>query len=88
MLTVPEQNADEAIAAIRSTRPSVSVMATGASIEIYKEVGYPTDVAKRFDLAKMQGTHAIGHTRMATEVRGDDARLTSVLDRPRSVPRA
>ena len=32
-----------------------------------KEVGYPTGVAARFDLASMQGTHAIGHTRMATE---------------------
>ena len=67
VLTVPEQNADDAIAAIRSTRPSVCIMATGAAIEIYKEVGYPTEVSKRFDLAKMQGTHAIGHTRMATE---------------------
>lgn len=67
VLTVPEQKADEAIAAIRALRPSVSIMATGASIEIYKEVGYPTDVAKRFDLSGMKGTHAIGHTRMATE---------------------
>ena len=67
VLTVPEQKAHEAVAAIRALRPSVSVMATGASIEIYKEVGLPTDVAKRFDLSGMKGTHAIGHTRMATE---------------------
>ena len=43
-------------------------MATGSAIEIYKEVGYPTDVSKAFDLAEMGGTHAIGHTRMATEL--------------------
>ena len=42
-------------------------MATGDAIEIYKEVGNPNDVARRFDLAHMKGTHAIGHTRMATE---------------------
>jgi glutamate synthase domain-containing protein 1 len=42
-------------------------MGSGETIEIYKEVGYPTDVSKRFDLAGMSGTHAIGHTRMATE---------------------
>ncbi len=42
-------------------------MGSGDAIEIYKEVGYPTDVAERFDLAHMTGTHAIGHTRMATE---------------------
>jgi glutamate synthase domain-containing protein 1 len=67
VLTVPESKADEARAAIRAAYPSVSVMATGASIEIYKEVGYPTEVSKRFDLSNMKGTHAIGHTRMATE---------------------
>src|SRR5262249_54607222 len=34
---------------------------------IYKEVGRPDRVAKRFDLADMAGSHGIGHTRMATE---------------------
>ena len=38
-----------------------------ATIEIYKEVGLPKDVAARFQVEKMGGTHAIGHTRMATE---------------------
>src|SRR6186997_2056883 len=42
-------------------------MGAGDAIEIYKEVGYPTDVSRRFDLAHMTGTHGIGHTRMATE---------------------
>ena len=35
-----------------------------------------------------RGTHAIGHTRMATEVRRHDRRLASVLDRQRHLPRA
>jgi len=42
-------------------------MSYGSAIEIYKEMGLPEDVAKRFDLAAMKGTHVIGHTRMATE---------------------
>ena len=67
VLTVPEGKADAARAAIRSLHPNVRVMAIGSTIEIYKEVGLPTEVSKRFDLAKMTGTHAIGHTRMATE---------------------
>jgi glutamate synthase domain-containing protein 1 len=67
VMTVPEAKADEARAAVRALHPDVRVMATGSAIEIYKEVGYPTDVSKRFELAKMSGTHAIGHTRMATE---------------------
>jgi glutamine phosphoribosylpyrophosphate amidotransferase len=45
----------------------VKVMSAGDSIEIFKEVGLPKDVAARFDVARMHGTHGIGHTRMATE---------------------
>ena len=36
-------------------------------MELYKEVGLPADVARRFSLADMGGTHGVGHTRMATE---------------------
>jgi glutamate synthase domain-containing protein 1 len=36
-------------------------------MELYKEVGLPSEVVKRFALAEMGGTHGIGHTRMATE---------------------
>jgi glutamate synthase domain-containing protein 1 len=47
--------------------PEVSIAGTGKRMEIYKEVGLPPDVAKRFALDRMTGTHGIGHTRMATE---------------------
>ncbi len=43
------------------------IMSRGDTLEIYKEVGLPKDVAARFDIAQMSGTHGIGHTRMATE---------------------
>lgn len=45
----------------------IRVMSRGDSLEIYKEVGLPKDVAAQFDVAQMAGTHGIGHTRMATE---------------------
>ena len=45
----------------------MKVMSAGEEIEIYKEVGLPDAVAKRFGIAGMAGTHGIGHTRMATE---------------------
>ncbi len=45
----------------------VDVVSVGQCIEIYKETGLPERVAERFDLPGMGGTHAIGHTRMATE---------------------
>lgn len=64
---VPADLAETASSAIRRLRPGLRVMSVGDSLEIYKEVGLPRDVATRFDLAKMSGTHGIGHTRMATE---------------------
>ena len=47
--------------------PAYAVVSIGQHIEIYKEVGLPIDVALAFGLRSMQGSHAIGHTRMATE---------------------
>lgn len=67
VLTVPTDKLEAVKAMLRDSHPAIRIMATGDAIEIYKEVGYPNDVAKRFDLGKMSGTHAIGHTRMATE---------------------
>ena len=47
--------------------PALHVNSTGASIEIYKEKGLPSEVIEHFGVARMRGTHALGHTRMATE---------------------
>ena len=47
--------------------PEVTVLALGQSIELFKGVGDPENVAARFGLAGRRGTHAIAHTRMATE---------------------
>ena len=44
-------------------------MSAGRVIEIYKEVGRPEEFAEQFALADFQGTHGLGHTRMATESR-------------------
>lgn len=47
--------------------PDVDVLSHGQQIELYKSVGDPDLVASRYDLASRSGTHAIAHTRMATE---------------------
>lgn len=67
VLDVPTDKLADARAALKTVAPGVRVMSAGETIEIYKEVGLPKDVAARFDLSKMHGTHGIGHTRMATE---------------------
>lgn len=67
VITVPSDKADAARAAIKAGHPGVRIMSAGETIEIYKEVGWPTDVSEQFHLKEMSGSHAIGHTRMATE---------------------
>mgnify|MGYP002783869040 FL=1 len=67
VLTVPADKVEDARADLRANHPGVRVMSAGETIEIYKEVGWPTDVSDRFHLKEMSGSHAIGHTRMATE---------------------
>ncbi|HXY80004.1 MAG TPA: hypothetical protein VEH55_01430 [Gaiellaceae bacterium] len=64
-----EADADEAEAWIRRHQPGLRVMSAGRVIEIYKEVGRPRAFAEEFALSDFQGTHGLGHTRMATESR-------------------
>ena len=52
---------------IRTHWPDLRVMSIGKSIEIYKEKGHPNQVVERFRFRKFSGTHAVAHTRMATE---------------------
>jgi glutamate synthase domain-containing protein 1 len=67
VLTLPLDKLDAGREALRAINPRLRIMGAGDAIEIYKEVGYPTEVSRRFHLAEMRGTHGIGHTRMATE---------------------
>jgi len=45
----------------------VRVMSAGRVIEIYKEVGRPQAFVEQFRLGDIEGSHGLGHTRMATE---------------------
>ena len=47
--------------------PEATVLSQGQSIEIFKGVGDPNRIATRLQLPARKGSHAIGHTRMATE---------------------
>jgi amidophosphoribosyltransferase len=53
--------------ALREIAPEVTVMSVGRRIQIMKETGTPQEVVERFGVRNMAGSHAIGHTRMATE---------------------
>jgi len=47
--------------------PGVEIFGLGERIEVFKDVGQPDVVGRRFALAERSGTHGLGHTRMATE---------------------
>jgi glutamate synthase domain-containing protein 1 len=67
VISLDADRAEAVRAALPAIAPRLRVMAAGESVEIYKEVGLPRDVLKRFAITGMAGTHGIGHTRMATE---------------------
>ncbi|MET0314858.1 MAG: glutamine amidotransferase family protein [Hansschlegelia sp.] len=67
VLSVAEAEVDAVKTRIAEVAPEVTVVGAGARMELYKEVGLPRDVAGRFKLSEMAGSHGIGHTRMATE---------------------
>jgi methylamine---glutamate N-methyltransferase subunit A len=64
-----EADAAEADAWVRQAHPELRVMSAGQTIEIYKETGRPELFVRQFALTDLHGTHALGHTRMATESR-------------------
>lgn len=43
------------------------VLSAGHYIDIYKDAGHPATIAERYGFSTLSGSHAIGHTRMATE---------------------
>ncbi len=52
---------------LKANAPVIQVLSSGTSIDLYKDVGLPADIARRYDFGALAGTHLVGHTRMATE---------------------
>jgi glutamate synthase domain-containing protein 1 len=68
-VVVVEAEASDAEGWVREHRPDLRIMSAGRVIEIYKETGSPREFVRQFRLDDIEGTHALGHTRMATESR-------------------
>ena len=58
---------DKVLKILQEKFKDISLVGYGKSIEIFKQVGNPEEVVKKFNLEKLEGSHGIGHTRMATE---------------------
>jgi methylamine---glutamate N-methyltransferase subunit A len=66
---VIDADAEAAQAWLRERHPELRLMSAGESIEIFKEAGSPRRFVERFALEDVEASHALGHTRMATESR-------------------
>ncbi len=62
-----DEPADAVKAWTRQNHPELHVLSAGRRIDIYKDTGHPSDIARRYAFPKLVGTHVVGHTRMATE---------------------
>ena len=58
---------DRLVAWLARNAPAIAVLSVGRSIDLYKEVGAPADIARQYDFKALRGSHLVGHTRMATE---------------------
>ena len=58
---------DHVVAWLKGDAPAIAVLSIGQSIDLYKDVGAPADIARRYRFDALRGTHLVGHTRMATE---------------------
>jgi len=66
-VVVAHESFDVVKAWLACHHPELRIMSAGDTIEIFKEMGLPQDVVERFHLREISATHALGHTRMATE---------------------
>jgi glutamate synthase domain-containing protein 1 len=58
---------DRVEAWLNERHPELRMVSAGDTIEIFKDTGLPQEVVDAFELRQLTGTHALGHTRMATE---------------------
>jgi len=68
--------------AIEKAVPAARVFSIGRSMEIIKDLGSADEVDRIYDLGRFEGTHGIGHTRMATESQVDIAHSHPFWARP------
>ncbi len=52
---------------LKEKQPSVHLISVGRAIEMFKDEGLPRDIARKYAFTELEGTHAVAHTRMATE---------------------
>lgn len=52
---------------LKQRYPGLHLLSVGRAIDLYKDTGKPAEVCQRYGFEALQGSHLVGHTRMATE---------------------
>jgi glutamate synthase domain-containing protein 1 len=52
---------------LETNAPGVHLLSVGKSMRLVKDEGHPREIAERYGFERLAGSHAVGHTRMATE---------------------
>ncbi len=60
-------NPESVLALITTAAPDATLMSSGERMVIFKEAQHPSDFIQDHGFSAMSGSHALGHTRMATE---------------------
>ena len=60
-------DAEAVRAHLASAHPGIVILSQGHRIDLYKDTGTPGEIAARYGFSQLAGSHAVGHTRMATE---------------------
>jgi len=58
---------DILLPALEEHGPGINVFSQGRVVEVFKDVGSPTEICQRYEIPSRTGYQGIGHTRMATE---------------------
>ncbi len=64
---VSDLDPDRVKAWLKVNYPDLYLLSVGRAIDLYKDAGSPAKIADRYQLAALQGSHVVAHTRMATE---------------------
>jgi glutamate synthase domain-containing protein 1 len=62
-----DTNAQAVRSWLGQNRPDIRVVGAGERIEIFKKACRPEEIVEAYGLMELDGSHAVGHTRMATE---------------------
>ncbi|MDD2545433.1 MAG: amidophosphoribosyltransferase [Burkholderiaceae bacterium] len=62
-----EGDVDPVKAFVKAYHPKLNLLSAGRSIDLYKDIGTPAEVAASYQFSQLSGSHLVGHTRMATE---------------------